>query len=208
MQTLYQCDLSVIIPVYNLEEYIAPMIGSLMLQDLGGYKVEVIFVLNNCTDQSEQVIRNSGIVCTIIDCDKQGCGPARNAGYRIANGNYIWYMDGDDWLLTNTAIKTVLDKAYADDLDILRIPFASDLFRYMYFSMVWQYLIKREYVEEFIFPEYQPAEDDAYMLGVLSKAGYDTYSYLNMPHVNEALYYYNYMRDGSNMYRFAHGEKI
>ena len=213
MQTLQQCetdrvDLSIIIPVYNLERCIRPMLDSLKEQKLGGYTAEIIFVLNNCTDKSEDVIRKSGLDCTIINCTAQGCGPARNAGMNIATGEYIWFMDGDDWLMSDTAVADVLDKAYTDDLNVLRIPFDSDLFRFQYFSMVWQYLMRREFVREFRFPEFQPSEDDVYMMSVLEKAGYDRGSHMCLPCVNKALYYYNYMREGSNMYRVWHGEKI
>lgn len=210
MQTLQQCknDISVIIPVYNLERCIRPMLDSLQEQDLGDYKAEIIFVLNNCTDKSEKVIRRYDLDCTIINCTTQGCGPARNAGMDIATGEYIWFMDGDDWLLSNTAIRDALDKAYDEDLNVLRIPFTSDLFRFQYFSMVWQYLLRSEFIKEFRFPEFQPCEDDAFMMDVLKKNGYSRDSHLCLPCVNKALYYYNYMREGSNMYRHFHGERI
>ena len=60
MPTLHECDLSVIVPVYNLERYIIPLLISLKGQDLGEYQVEYIFVLNNCTDRSKEVIEKSG----------------------------------------------------------------------------------------------------------------------------------------------------
>lgn len=199
-------DLSVIIPVYNLEKYINRMLLSLKSQKTT-YNVEYIFVLNNCTDNSEKVIRESGLGI-IITCEEQGCGPARNEGLKIAKGNYIWMMDGDDWLLSDTAIQEVLDKAYAENLDILYIPFKSNLFKGMYFSMVWQYLLKKEFIEEFRFPNTQPAEDDYYMMEVLKKAGKDRNTYVFLPQMPYALYYYNYLREGSNMYRYFQGEKI
>ena len=201
MQTLCECDVSVIVPVYNLEKFLDPLLASLKEQDLGDYKAEFIFVLNNCTDKSEEVINESDIECTIVSCDKQGCGHARNLGFEIAKGKYIWFMDGDDWLLEKTAIKDALDKAYAEDLNILRIPFDSENFYMNYFSMVWQYLLKRDFVKEFRFSHIQPCEDDEYMVKVLNKAGYSPATYLRMPHLNNIYYYYNYLREGSNMYR-------
>ena len=208
MSTLQQCDVSIIIPVYNLERFLSPMLFCLRNQDYGDYKAEVIFVLNNCTDASEDVIRSSGIDCTIINCETQGCGPARNAGLEICTGKYIWFMDGDDWLLSETAVRDVLDKAYADDTDILWIPYASDRFTYYYFSMVWQYLFKRSFIGDLRFPNYQPAEDDAFTGELLDKAGYGRYEPTKLPHMEKYLYYYNYMREGSNMFRVALGEKI
>ena len=199
-------DISIIIPVYNLANFLAPMLDCLALQKLGDYRAEIIFVLNNCTDQSEQVIRRSGLDCKIIECTTQGCGPARNKGYDHATGNYIWFMDGDDWLLSDTAVKDVLDKVYAEDLEILRIPFASNTFNYQYFSMVWQYVFKREFINGIRFPDYQPSEDDAFMRLVLAKEL--CANHLALPYIDETLYFYNYMRAGSNMERYARGEKI
>ena len=208
MSALYKCDVSIIIPVYNLGRYIVPMLSTLSVQDYGKYKAEIIFVLNNCTDNSEAMIRISDLDCTIINCETQGCGPARNAGLEIATGRYIWFMDGDDWLLSETAVRDVLDKAYAEDTDILWIPYASDKFRYYYFSMVWQYLFKHEFIGDLRFPNYQPSEDDAFSGALLEKAGYGRYEPTRIPHVDRPLYFYNYMRDGSNMFRVALGERI
>ena len=206
MPTLLQC--SVIIPVYNLAKYISPMLKSLKEQKLGDYNIEIIFVINNCTDRTEEVIMESGLECRILYCHEQGCGPARNRGFEEAHGEYIWFMDGDDWLLSNTAIKDVLDKAYNDNLDILRIPFASERYKQNYFSMVWQYLFKKDFIEEIKFPSVQPAEDDAFMIKVLAKKGMSWAEHLSLPHIDETLYYYNFMRPGSNMMRYYAGEKI
>lgn len=204
MQTLCECetDLSVIVPVYNLEKYLAPLLDSLKAQDTGDYKVEYIFVLNGCTDGSERVLKESGLPLTILECADHGCGLARNVGFEKSDSRYVWFMDGDDWLLSDTAIRDALDIAYKDDLDILYIPFESNKFTWHYFSMVWQYLLKREFVAEFRFPGYQPAEDDAYMEQVLKKAGYDRFTYEFLPRINDPLYFYNYFREGSNMYRW------
>lgn len=202
-------DLSIIIPVYNLEDCITPMLDSLKAQDIGDYYVEIIFVLNNCTDDTKGVIERSGLECKLINCDIQGCGPARNAGLDIAQGEYIWTIDGDDWLLSDTAVRQILDRVKRDGMNILRIPFSHDKYRYNYFSMVWQYVMRREFINEFRFPNYQPAEDDAYMEMVLRKAGYDRYTYAYLPHLSQELYYYNYLRPGSNMHRHqVLGEKI
>ena len=109
--------------------------------------------------------------------------------------------------MSSTAVKQVLDKAGGVH-DIVYVPFASQTYKYNYFSMVPQYLLKREFVEGIRFPDYQPAEDDAYMDAVLAKAGRNRYTYMYLPRVDHALYYYNYGRPGSNMMRYYAGEKI
>lgn len=210
MPTLQQRapDISIIIPVYNLERWIQPMLDSLKAQDLGPYTAEIIFVLNNCTDGTEQRIRESGLPCEIITCTEQGCGPARNAGLDRARGEYIWFMDGDDWLTEPTAVQEALDKARRDGLDILRIPFRTEKFWGQYFSMVWQYVFRRDFIEGFRFPSIQPAEDDAFTEQVLRKAGHGRHDYMTLPSTDRPLYFYNFGREGSNMYRHNRGEKI
>ena len=205
MPTLYERDLSIIIPVYNLERFLGPMLESLKSQR-HDYKVETIFVLNNCTDDSEGVIRRSGLDCEIMSCTTQGCGPARNTGLEAAKGERIWFMDGDDWLLSDTAIQDAMDAAQG--LDILRIPFQSNSFRWQYFSMVWQYVIKTDLIGGTRFPRFQPAEDDAFMDEILAKVGRSRLTHMSLPCLMEPLYFYNYLREGSNMYRHFHGEAI
>jgi len=199
-------DISIIVPVYNLEKHLDPLIFSLMMQELGDYKTEIIFVLNNCTDNSEQVIRDWGLDCTILTCEEQGCGCARNVGFEHSSGEYIWFMDGDDWLVSKTAIRDVLDRARG--LDIIYIPFDSKTFTWQYFSMVAQYLLRREFVEEFRFRQAMPGEDDAYMGQVLAKAGHSRFDYWTLPAMDKPQWYYNYGREGSNMWRVARGEDI
>lgn len=210
MQALQQRDpdLSVIVPVYNLEKFLQPLLDSLKRQDLEEYKVEYIFVLNNCTDNSEAVLRASGLDCKILSCDIQGCGPARNVGFDEARGKYVWFMDGDDWLLSEYAIRDALDRALADNLDILRIRFASNSFNMAYFSMVWQYVLRREFVADLRFPAIQPCEDDVYMEQALAKLKLNRRTYICLPTIGKPLYYYNHLREGSNMFRHYHGERI
>ena len=54
----------------------------------------------------------------------------------------------------------------------------------------------------------QIAPNDAFMDMVLRKAGYNRDTYMFLPFIKQELYYYNYMRPGSNMYRYHLGEKI
>ena len=201
-------DLSVIVPVYNLERFITPLLETLKSQDVGEYRVNYVFVLNNCTDGSRKVIEQSGLECKILNCEIQGCGIARNVGFEASDSEYVWFIDGDDYLLSNDAIRDALDLIKAEDANIIRILFKSDRFGMNYYSMVWQYVMRRDFIQEFRFRKDMPAEDDDYMIKVLHKAGYDTVNYLFMPRTIDELYFYNYLREGSNMYRFTHGEDL
>ena len=202
-----KADISIIVPVYDLEDYLAPLLDSLKRQ-YKEYTAEYIFVLNNCTDKSEEVIKQSGLPCTILTCEKQGCGHARNVGFEHATGEFVWFMDGDDWLIKDTAIGDVVHGMRTNNLNIMRVPFTSERFRMSYYSMVWQYVMRRDFIQEFRFTGRQPGEDDEYMVKVLHKAGYSPATYLKMPYFAEPLYFYNYLRIGSNMFRVAMGENI
>ena len=197
MPTLYECDLSIIIPVYNLERFLEPMVESLRRQQTM-YTCEILWVLNNCTDRSEEILRDAP--GRILYESRQGCGCARNKGLEEARGEYVWFMDGDDWLLSDHAIEQAMDLAMGKN--IIRVPYLSSGFRRQFFSMVWQYVIRRELIGSIRFPEIQPCEDNAFMEEIFSKTGYTIDTYLRMPTVGEAQYYYNYLREGSNMYRF------
>ena len=198
MSALHECDLTIIIPVYNLERFLQPMIESLKAQQTT-YTFEILWVLNNCTDRSEDIIRESGLG-KILYCTVQGCGAARNTGLDEATGSYIWFMDGDDYLLTDTAIQTAMDTAKGNL--VTRVPFKSNAFNREYFSMVWQYIIKREFLNGIRFPHIQPCEDDAFTERVLNKLGLTRHTYFSLPSVKQPLYFYNYLREGSNMYRY------
>lgn len=202
-------DLSVIVPVYNLEQWITPLIESLKVQELDGYTMEVIFVLNNCTDRSEDVIRGSGIDCTIMNCEQQGAGAARNAGFDIASGDYVWFIDGDDWLMSSKAVHDAVDLAKRHGVNILRIPFQSDGFGGMWYGMVWQYVFKREFIADLRFPEWEawrPGEDNVFVDLVFAKAGYSRIRATRMRHTEDAQYFYNYPREGSIMHAFHAGK--
>lgn len=205
MQTLCECDLSVIVPVYNLEKWITPILKSFKEQKTH-YNVEYLFVMNNCTDRSEEIVKEYGY--DILHCDIQGCGPARNKGFKESTGRYIWFIDGDDWLLSETTIEDCMNKMIYENLDILRIPFISNQYHMNYFSMVWQYLFRRGFIEDIKFQEIQPHEDDAFMAEVLKRKGLHAGNFMNLPAMDKPLYYYNYLREGSNMYRHYRGEKL
>ncbi|MBQ8394094.1 MAG: glycosyltransferase family 2 protein [Clostridia bacterium] len=91
--------LSIIIPVYNAEEYLAVSVGSIINQTFSDW--ELILVndgskdnsLRLCQEYSKQDFR-----IKVIDKKNGGAGPARNAGLEIASGTYIAFVDADDWL--------------------------------------------------------------------------------------------------------------
>lgn len=95
-----QLDLvSVIIPVYNVEEYIEKCIDSVLRQD---YKnIEVICVDDGSDDSTVNIIMNyvnKNRRVKLYKQDHKNAGAARNLGLRFAKGKYVHFLDGDDWL--------------------------------------------------------------------------------------------------------------
>ena len=92
-------EISVIVPVYNTEKYLDRCIRSIIDQTFSDF--ELILVDDGSKD-------NSGFICDewekkdsrikVIHQKNAGAGAARNAGLAIAKGNYINFVDSDDWI--------------------------------------------------------------------------------------------------------------
>ena len=90
---------SVIVPIYNVERYIEKCVKSLMEQD---YKnIEIILVDDGSSDRSADIIDRLALKdnrITVIHKENGGVSSARNAGMKVAVGDYIMFVDGDDWV--------------------------------------------------------------------------------------------------------------
>ena len=93
--------LSIIIPVYNVEKYIEKCILSCCNQNIAASEYEIIVVNDGSPDKSleialrlEQLHEN----ITIISQSNQGLSAARNRGLNSAKGEYVWFVDSDDWI--------------------------------------------------------------------------------------------------------------
>lgn len=93
---------SIIVPVYNIEKYLAKCLDSLINQTLK--EIEIICVNDGSTDNSAEILneyaqKDSRI--RIINQENAGLSAARNTGINNANGEYIGYVDSDDWVDLN-----------------------------------------------------------------------------------------------------------
>ena len=91
--------ISVIVPVYNVEKYLARCLDSIINQTLAD--IEIICINDGSTDNSLEILndyakKDSRI--KIIDQTNAGLSCARNAGMQIAQGEYIGFVDSDDWI--------------------------------------------------------------------------------------------------------------
>lgn len=105
MNNLY--DITIAIPVYNVEAYVEKSICSALEQDFTG-KYEVLIIDDKGTDQSINIIHKimhnhpKGSLIRIIEhTTNKGLGPARNTSIKNAQGEYLLFLDSDDWLAPN-----------------------------------------------------------------------------------------------------------
>lgn len=98
------CFLSFIVPVYNAAEYLPECLDSLLNQNISKDCYEIICVNDGSRDSSLQVLQSyaqrfPNIV--IIDKENGGVTTARNAGLKAARGDYLWFVDADDFIKEN-----------------------------------------------------------------------------------------------------------
>jgi glycosyltransferase involved in cell wall biosynthesis len=86
--------ISVIIPVYNGDKYLAEAIESVLAQN--GFRLDVIVVDDGSTDNTARVVESFGSAVRYYHQIKAGPGAARNKGISLAQGDYISFLDADD----------------------------------------------------------------------------------------------------------------
>lgn len=112
--------LSFIVPVYNVEDYILDCLKSIIFQKCEGY--EIIIINDGSTDNSQSIIENyvkNMQNVQLINKENEGISVARNIGLQNANGEYVCFIDSDDFYKIDFA-QHFLDICYQYDLDIIR----------------------------------------------------------------------------------------
>ena len=111
--------ISVIVPIYNTEQYLPECIESIISQT---YKyLQIILVNDGSTDNSLKICRHYEKVdkrIVVIDKENEGVVLAREAGLRIAAGDYIAFVDSDDWI-DCTMYAALLEKLIATNADVI-----------------------------------------------------------------------------------------
>lgn len=118
--------LSIIIPMYKVEMYIERCLLSCVHQagTLLGKDYEIVCINDGSPDRSAEIASNfanchaGGI--HVINQINQGLSVARNSGLQIAKGDYVWFVDSDDWIEEN-CLSEIITICYRQKLDVLRI---------------------------------------------------------------------------------------
>ena len=207
--------ISVIIPVYNEEKYIDKCLLSVINQT---YKnIEIIIVNDGSTDRSLNICRKyKDKRIKIYNKENGGLSSARNYGLDKANGNYIYFIDSNDFIELN-ALESLYNAIkdydivignyyqYKDGCDTLKIKYDSfsvqgiNKYNYLYNEyctvtvIPWNKLYKKEIFNNLRYKDGIIHEDEYIITDILSKA--NKIFYLNAP-----LYHYRYVTNSlSNM---------
>lgn len=108
--------LSIIVPIYNVEEFIVRCAESLINQTASDEDYEVIFVNDGTKDNSIDVLRgaidfNQQKNIRIVEKTNGGLSSARNYGVEHSKGDYIWFVDSDDWVEPDS-VEYLISKMY------------------------------------------------------------------------------------------------
>lgn len=200
---------SVIVPVYNVEAYLRASVNSILSQTFRNF--ELILVNDGSTDASPQICEQYAQTderVFVVHQKNAGFGEARNTGLKHALGEYIFFMDSDDWTDTET-LKENYALAIAHKADTLifghrkkysasrvdntidMVPYGKvgqpadivALLNHGFGFSVWEQLIRRQVIldSQLSFPSFQREADVAFLL--------DFYQHCSRIFVNPKIYY-------------------
>lgn len=118
MKSKNPCLLSIIVPVYNAEEYVKVCLDSLLHQNFDNY--EIICVNDGSRDNSLSILLDYEKInhkIKVINKENGGVSSARNMGINSASGKWIWFVDSDDYIPFNCLDYLVSN--LEDDIDYL-----------------------------------------------------------------------------------------
>ena len=199
--------ISVIVPVYNVESYVAECIESIQNQTY--MNLEIILVNDGSTDASGDICDKYAAYderIQVIHKENAGVSAARNTGIEAANGDYIGFVDSDDYIAP-TMYEDMLKLMAEHDLDIIECTAfrnngdtniegcndgsleifnrdeALKMAMYDCFVAVWSQLYKRRVISDVRFPVGRKFEDSAVSYLFIANTK-------RVGHINRCLYYY------------------
>lgn len=212
-------NISIIIPIYNVQDYLRKCLDSLYQQIRPDY--EVILVNDGSTDNSPAICREYQEKypdTIVIDQENGGLSAARNTGITAASGKYIYFLDSDDWLAPN-AIKLLYDFTINKQCEVVQGGFFYAYEKECYIDerylkmeeeafvlakeMAMKELIRNKYVKNFAWGKLYKADivkKHLFTQGIYFEDSY--WQHLIMDEVNKygvlpkPLYYYRQRKEG------------
>lgn len=193
---------SVIVPAHNSERYIRKCLGSIVGQSYHNF--ELIVVCDSCDDLTYDVATRFTKRDNIYFTECHHDGLTRNKGLDNAQGDWILFADDDDWWLHEYAFEMIAD-SITDDLDMLCFGFiwkhkgyASPIRNVdgmkVFYPAVWNKAYRRSFIADTRFRSIKNT------LTVASDLDFTNQLFAKNPNyglLDQPLYYYNYLRPGS-----------
>lgn len=195
---------SIIIPAHNASGHIRKALDSIKSQTFTDY--ELIVVCDSCTDDTEQIVKEYGARTEAVSFHADG--PTRNRGIELARGEWLLFMDDDDWWLHEYVLQQLADKIDAEPwADIIAFSF---IFRHIGYARpirkcnggmwiaCWCKCYRRSVIGDDRFSDITDGSADVqFFNGIFSKG-------LRICFWDMPMYYYNYWREDSISERITH----
>lgn len=186
---------SIIIPAYNAEKHIRKCLDSIKQQTFTDY--ELIVVCDSCDDNTEQIAKEYGAITKVVNFHQDG--QTRNAGIEMAKGEWVLFLDDDDWWLHEFVLEQLDNKlSWCPGIDILCFSFIFGKWKYASpkgnqggrWIAVWNKCWRREFIGDTRFSDKHSISDVDFHYQMFHKN--PVVVDWDMP-----MYYYDYMREGS-----------
>ena len=186
---------SVIVPTHNGAERLHDSLASVAKQSFKDY--ELIVVCDSCDDNSEEIARFFGAHVVTVSCHRDGL--ARNAGLNAASGQWILFLDDDDYFLHEYCFQLLHDQLKKEKgIDVLDFAFIWKTLGYKIpskaecFVMAWCRAWSRAFIGNERFNDEPYGSDKDFFQRMIQNNPNVRISFFNTP-----IYYYNYLREGS-----------
>jgi len=117
--------LSLVLPVYNVEKYLDRCVNSCLDQDIPNGDYEIIIVDDGSTDASASIgkkYEDEYPNVKLVSQKNKGLSGARNTGLENAKGEFVWFIDSDDWIESNV-LADITEKLKAQNPDTMIVNF-------------------------------------------------------------------------------------
>lgn len=186
---------SVIVPAYNSEKYISKGLQSIKDQTFKDY--ELIVVCDSCADKTREIAESFGAITYEVGFHQDG--QTRNVGLDHATGEWVLFMDDDDWFLHEYAFDMINTMLATKPMDILMFSSIWKNAGYarstpeFFLVAVWTKCWRREFIGNTRFSDVKYTSDLDFHNAMLAKK--PKISIWDMP-----FYYHNHMREGSQTF--------
>ena len=193
--------LSIIIPLYNLQNLIIPCLNSIPIRD----DIEIIVIDDNSTDDSLDVVEcwmleNKRDIRLICSKTNDGCAASFDKGLDIAKGEYIVQLDADDYLYTDNFCN-LLDQRYTEDMIWFDLESRDFIWKKSLMPEMIDHscLFRREFIGDIRMPNVRHSGGLPFYKELMAKPHTERYTHM-------LCYYYNFPRENSIRDRVNKGE--